>query len=109
MENIKQLFSNSSFLGDISSKNKRQILNFINGVDIGMQGTIQVCTIIDYYCENAKEGQKIYEKLVKVINSKDEGSPPAKFNFEFIEKQKKARFTLFGDPDYIIKNLQLLV
>ena len=107
MENIKQLFSNSIFLGDISRKNRQQVLNFISGTNTDIHGEIQVCTIVDCYCENQKAGHKIYEKLVTVINNKDDDSP-AKFDYEFIKKRKKARFTLFGNPDYIIKTLQLL-
>jgi excisionase family DNA binding protein len=108
MENIKGLFSNSIFLGDISRKNRQRVLNFLSGAYTKIQGKLQVCTLIDYYCENPKDGHKIYEKLVTVINSREDNSPPAKFDYEFIEKENKARFTLFGDPDYIIKTLQLL-
>jgi len=108
MNNIKRLFDNSKFLDEINNHKKQQVLDFIDGVNTDMQGEIQVCTIVDRYCESAKAGHNIYEKLVTVINSKDDGSPPAKFDYEFIEKEKKARFTLFGAPDYIIKTLQLL-
>ena len=108
MENIKRLFNNGIFLNDISSNRKRQILGFIDGINTDIEGKIQVCTIVDYYCENPKEGKQIYEKLVTVINSKDTDSPMAKFGYDFIEKENKARFTLFGNPDYIIKTLQLL-
>lgn len=108
MENIKRLFSNSIFLNDVSNKNKRAILDFIHG-NTDMQGKIQVCTIVDCYCENSKAGMQIYQKLVTVINSrKGDNLPPARFNYEFIGEENKARFTLFGDPDYIIKTIQLL-
>jgi len=108
MENIKRLFNNSNFSKEMSGDRKQQVLDFVDGINTDTQGEIQVCTIIDYYCENPKAGHRIYEKLVTVINSKGNNSPPAKFNYEFIEKESKARFTLFGDPDYIIKTLQLL-
>jgi excisionase family DNA binding protein len=108
MDNIKQLFSNAVFLNDFSRKNRQQVSSFLGGADTGIQGKIQVCTVIDCYCENQKAGHQIYEKLVTVINSRKKGSPAAKFNYEFMPKGKKARFTLFGDPDYIIKTLQLL-
>lgn len=107
MENIKQLFKNSNFLNDFSRTKRQQILNFVNGINIGIKGKIQVCTIVDYYCENPKAGHQIYEKLVTVINSKTDNSV-VKFDYIFMEKESKARFTLFGNPDYIIKTLQLL-
>jgi excisionase family DNA binding protein len=108
VDDIKRLFTNGVFLNDISRKNKQQILAFLYGTNTDVQGKIQICTIVDYYCENSKAGHQIYEKLVTVINSRGKDSPPAKFNYEFIGKGNKARFTLFGDPDYIIKTLQLL-
>jgi excisionase family DNA binding protein len=109
MENIKRLFDNSKFLNDINSHKKQQVLDFIDGVNTDIQGEIQVCTIIDRYCENQKAGKHIYEKLVAVINDiKGDDHPMAKFDYEFIEKENKARFILFGNPDYIIKTLQLL-
>ena len=107
MENIKQLFSNSIFLGDMSRENRQRVLNFLHGADTILQGKIQVCTIIDCYCESPEAGKQIYEKLVKVINTKKDKSS-AKFDYEFLPKTKKARFTLFGNPDFITKNLQLL-
>ncbi len=107
MENIEQLFSNSIFLGDMSRKNRQRVLNFINSINIDSQNKIQVCTIVDCYCESPKEGRQIYEKLVTAINTKDDDSP-AKFDYEYSEKQNKARFTLLGNPNYIIKTLQLL-
>lgn len=108
MDDIKRLFKNSSFTGDMSSHNRQQIMDFIDSVNTDIKDEIQVCTIVDCYCENSKAGHRIYEKLVRVINSRADGSPPAKFNFEFIEKEGKARFTLFGDPDYMVQTLQAL-
>ena len=83
------------------------LLDFIDGVNTDLQGEIQICSIIDCYCENSKVGHQIYEKLVAVINNKQDESI-AKFDYEFIEKENKARFVLFGNPDYVIKSLQLL-
>jgi hypothetical protein len=107
MENIKQMFSNSGFSGEMSRKNRQQVLNFLGGNNVDVQSRIQVCTVVDCYCENQKAGQQLYQKLVTVINTKDDGIP-TRFDYKFSEKQNRARFTLFGNQDYIIKTLQLL-
>jgi excisionase family DNA binding protein len=107
MENIKGLFNNGVFLGDISRKNKQRVLNFLSGAYSEIQGKLQVCTIVDCYCESQKEAKKIYDKLVTVINTKVDDAP-AKFDYEFSGKNNKARFTLFGNPEYIVKTLRLL-
>ena len=92
MENIKRLFDSGNFSGDFSRKNKQQVLNFINGVNPVIQGKTRVCAVIDRYCENQKQGHQVYEKLVEVINSREDGAPPVKCDFEFMGKENKARF-----------------
>jgi excisionase family DNA binding protein len=108
LENIKQLFSDSSFMDDMSNHKRQQVLDFIDGVNTDIKGDIQICSVVDCYCADAKAGHKIYEKLVKVINSRADNTPPVKFDYEFIAKENKARFTLFGDADYIVETLKLL-
>jgi excisionase family DNA binding protein len=107
-EDIKRLFDNSSFLHNLSSNNRQNILNFMDGTYNVVQGKVQVCAIVDCYCENPEAGKQIYEKLATAINKRDTNSPPVKFNYDFIENRNRARFTLFGNPDYIIETLQLL-
>ncbi len=46
----------------------------------------------------------MYQKLAPVINT-HEGTP-ARFDYDFIEADSKARFTLIGSPEYITKTLQ---
>jgi hypothetical protein len=108
MGNIKRLFDNGKFKSDIMGKNKQEVIDFIEGVNPSIQGTTQVCTIVDCYCENQITGHQLYEKLVNAINCKDENSSPAKFKYDFIENKNTARFFLFGNPDFIIDTLQLL-
>jgi len=107
MDNIKKLFDDANFLNDVTNHKKQQVLDFIDGVNTDIVGKVQVCTIVDCYCDNAKAVKQLYEKLVVTIkNSQD--NIPKKFDYEFIEKEGKARFTLFGEPKFIIKTLQLL-
>lgn len=108
MENIRLLFDNGAFSNDLSRNRRLQVMDFINNRDSGVPGDTRICTIVDCYCEDRNEGRRLYEKLVTVINSITGDSPPAKFDYEFIEKDRKARFTLFGSPEYIVGTLQLL-
>lgn len=108
MEDIKKLFDNSSFSQEITNSKKQQVLDFIDGVNTDIEGDIQICTIVDYYCQSQKEAKQICDTLSAVINNKENKFSMAKFDYEFIESESKARFTLFGSPDYIIKTLELL-
>lgn len=107
MKDIKQLFDNSNVAGDISHLRKQQIFDFIDGVNTDMHKNFLVCTIADCFCENRTKAQQLYEKLVAVINNKTDNTS-AKFGYDFIEKENKARFTLIGSPDFIIETLCLL-
>ena len=109
MENVRQLFNNSVFSNDHSRNNRLQVLNFVNNKIPSNQRDIRICTIIDYFCESQNEGHRMYEKLVTVINNKRDDPSPAKFDYEYIEKASKARFILFGNPDFIVKSLQQIV
>ncbi len=107
MADIKNLFNNDVFLGDKQRQNQRTVLGFLKGGENGLEGKNQVCTIIDCACEDQKAGQRIYEKLVSVINSKRDNLP-ARFDYEFREKESKARFYLLGSPDFVAETLQRL-
>jgi excisionase family DNA binding protein len=107
MEDIKGLWGNGKVLTESKNKNRRQVTDFLDGAVANLQGEVQVCTIADCYCDNREAGQKLYEKLVKVIDHQSSSSP-ARFDYDYFEEDKKARFTLFGDTEYIITTLQLL-
>lgn len=108
MQDIENLFDISGISQEIRNSNKQQVLDFIDGVNTDIQGDIQICTIVDYYCEGQDEGKQICDKLISVINNQENKFSVARFNYEFIENESKARFTLFGTPDYINKTLELL-
>jgi len=108
MEDIKNLFDNSNFARDTSDNIKQQILDFVDGVNTDIKGSIQVCTIADYYCETQEQAKAICSKLISIYNENQDKYPVAKFDYQYIESESKARFTLFGAPDYIIKILEML-
>ena len=109
MKNIEKLFDNSSVTKDIQNDKKQQVLDFIDGVNTDMKGGIQICTIVDYYCDKIEPAKEMSNKLTTVINSSDEMTKnDAKYSYEYIEKEGKARFTLFGSPSFIINTLKLL-
>ncbi len=107
-EDVNQLFDNSSFSKEIRDTRKQDVLDFIDGVSTDFQSTIQICTIVDYYCESLVEAKNMCDTLMSVINDQENKFSTAKFSYEFYEDESKARFTLFGTPDYIIKTLELL-
>lgn len=109
MEDIKKLFNNGAVSKDIQANNKQQVVDFIDGVNTDMNGDIQICTIVDYYCDKVESAKQILDKMIAVINNNNEATEnSAKYSYDYIEKEGKARFTLFGSPSFIIATLKLL-
>jgi excisionase family DNA binding protein len=108
MKDIEQLFDNGGFSKELKNNNRQDVMDFIDGVMADFQGPIQLCTIADYYCGSMLDAKKMCDTLIAVINNPENKFPKAKFNYEYIESDGKARFTLFGTPDYICKVLELL-
>jgi excisionase family DNA binding protein len=109
MNNIEKLFNNGTVSKDIQDNKKQQVLDFVDGVNTDMNGSIQVCTIVDYYCDKIESAKQMSDKLIAVINTNNEETKNgAKYSYEYIEKESKARFTLFGTPSFIIDTLKLL-
>lgn len=109
MNNIEKLFNNGTVSKDIQDNKKQQVLDFIDGVNTDMNGSIQICTIVDYYCDKIESAKQMSDKLIAVINNNNEETKNgAKYSYEYVEKEGKARFTLFGSPSFIIATLKLL-
>jgi excisionase family DNA binding protein len=109
MKDIEKLFNKGSVSKDIQDNKKQQVLDFIDGVNTDMNGSIQICTIVDYYCDKMEAAKQMSDKLITVINNNNEAiKNGAKYSYEYVEKEGKARFTLFGSPSFIIDTLKLL-
>ncbi|WP_426351060.1 helix-turn-helix domain-containing protein [Alloiococcus sp. CFN-8] len=108
MDNIEKLFNNKDVTKAIHDNKRQEILDFIDGVNTDIKGSIQICSIVDYYCDNKDAALDMSNKLVEVINNTDLNDSYARYSYDYIEKEGKARFTLFGNPSFIIKTLELL-
>lgn len=108
MKDIDRFFNNGNVTKDIQYTKKQEVLDFIDGVKTDMTGEIQICTIVDFYCNNKKIAKEMSDKLITVINNNNElKKNGARFSYEYIEKESKARFTLFGDSQFIISTLEI--
>lgn len=109
MKNIENFFNSGNVTKDIQDNKRQQVLDFIDGVNTDINGQIQICTIVDYYCDKKETAKALSDKLITIINNNDTVTKDdAKYSYEYIEKEAKARFTLFGNPLFIIDTLKLL-
>ncbi|MDZ4993187.1 helix-turn-helix domain-containing protein [Clostridium perfringens] len=109
MKDIEKFLDNSKTNQDISTTYNNEVIDFLEGKNTDSQKEVQICTIIDLNCKNILEGKELSKKLMTIINEDEEAvKNGAKFSYEYIKDSSKARFTLFGDSEFIIKTLKTL-
>lgn len=109
MKDIENFFDNNKTNQDINTAYNNEVIGFLEGKNIDLQKEVQICTIIDLHCKNILEGKELSKKLMTIINEDEEAvKNGAKFSYEYMKDSSKARFTLFGDPEFIIKTLKTL-
>lgn len=109
MKDIENFFDNNKTNQDINTNYNNEVIDFLEGKNIDLQKEVQICTIIDLHCKNILEGKELSKKLMTIINEDEEAvKNGAKFSYEYMKYSSKARFTLFGDPEFIIKTLKTL-
>lgn len=92
-------FLEKGLVSDALAENKKQeVLDFMDGVFTEYTGEIQICSVIDIYRPHDKV-EPIKDKLMALIGSVERSF--ARFSYQYDEKDEKARFILFGSPDYI--------
>nr|WP_242652652.1 helix-turn-helix domain-containing protein [Clostridium perfringens] len=109
MKDIENFFDNSKSKEEVRATQNNEVLDFLKGKNVDSQKEVQICTIIDLHCKNILEGKELSKKLITIINEDEEAvKNGAKFSYEYIKESSKARFALFGDPEFIIKTLKTL-
>ena len=102
-------FDNSKSKEEVRATQNNEVLDFLEWKNVDSQKEVQICTIIDLHCKNILEGKELSKKLITIINEDEEAvKNGAKFSYQYIKESSKARFTLFGNPEFIIKTLKTL-
>lgn len=106
-DDIENMYDNKTLKSLEENEYRQDVIDFIDGVNTNVTGVIQVCSIVDYYCDDtdmAKELCDIICKQIIGINSHNS----VRFHFQFIDSESKARFTFFAEPVVMSKVLFLI-
>ncbi|GEM_PF-83967 len=106
-KDIEALFENSSVEIDIKNSRRQEVMDFLDGVNTDMDGDIQICTIADYYCEDIENSKRLSDKMSNLI-SDIKNVQRNRLYYEYIEKESKARYTVFGAPAFVSKILSVM-
>lgn len=103
---LKAFMGNDEYVENKISDNTKDLKGFIDGNHSKTKGKLQVCTIVDYYVDSVEEVKPLSQSLMDLMNSEDVDRKSAKFEFAYIETEKKARYTLWGNPKFLAKMLK---
>ena len=99
-EDIDELFENSQVEQEMRMTRRQEVMDFIDGVNTDMAGAIQICSVADYYCSDADKAAEVSRQFQQLMQSREEPFS-AKYFYEYLEGQGKARYTFLGGPRYV--------
>lgn len=77
---------------------------FIQGTGSEAEGKLQVCSVMDCYVSTT-EAVRISEIFMRHMNEPDPNRGKAKFQYFYVEEEKKGRFIVWGTPAFVGKVL----
>ncbi|MDF2543655.1 MAG: methyltransferase [Herbinix sp.] len=105
-KDIEGLFANNDIEDEIKNLRRQEIMDFLDGINTDMDGDIQICSIIDYYCSEKETAKLLHDKFQHILPPTNNGKQ--KYYYEYIEKEQKARYTFFGTPRFINNAINLI-
>ena len=100
-------FHRSDVRASVTKQWKLDILDFIDSVNLASEGERQACTVVDLYLSR-EEADACNEKVSDYFSACPPSSDAARVHFEYSEKERRARFTLFSTPSIAAAVLNLL-
>ena len=83
---------------------KRDIETFLSDEQPKEDGNYQVCSVID--CKiHQDEAARIAQHLIVFMNEENPARGKAKFQYFYLEEEKKSRFVIWGKPAFVGKLL----
>ncbi len=105
---LKTMLGSPEVIQELNTTWNNSVSDFIAGKqDIPLMG-FRICTVIDCMFSGSEEAQEISSSLLRIVNQYKSEDGEARFQYSYDSQTGKARFILWGSPDYIIKMLQVL-
>ena len=73
----------------IALEQKQSVLDFIDGVNTGVRGKVQICSIIDWYVFT-EAAQEVSGRLCALVNA-SRGESYLTYRFDYVTEEEKAR------------------
>lgn len=94
-------------LKKLHDESKHSIEEYLNNNNSEIEGKYQVCSVIDSYIDS-DEASRISQELIKFMNDDDPERGKAKFQYFYLQNEKKSRFVIWGNPIFVGKILSAI-
>ncbi len=87
-------------------KMNNEVRDFISGDHMEIEGSLQICTIVDHYEEDESLAIQKRDEIWNIVNTPFTGKGNFKGEWHYEKSEKKARFVFWSDsPQFISKLL----
>lgn len=80
---------------------------FMDGQAFDSNDSFQICSIVDYFIGEESKLKFIAADLMEIVSTQD-STNSSKFNYVYNKEDQKARFVLWGSPDFMEKVMKQL-
>lgn len=105
MQDIKTFLDGGEVMKEMKKKQKQEIFDFVEGVNSKLTGERQTCVIVDLYISQ-KDATGLNEKICDFIAENMFSN--MRFDYDYSDEEKRARFTILASPKTAIKILEIL-
>lgn len=91
----------------LHDETKHTIEQYLNGSQSETDGKYQVCSVMDCYIDS-NEAARISQELIKFMNHDDPDRGRAKFQYFYLQEERKSRFVIWGNPVFVGKLLSAI-
>ena len=102
---VQAMLERGEVITQMRAIQRQSVLDFIDGVNTDVQGTMQICTIVDLYVSREEAARKS-DALCALVNASQGES--LTYHYDYLDAEKKARYVLFASPDFLMEALTLL-
>ncbi len=105
---LQTMLGNPEVANELKSTWDNGVVEFLSGKQNTPEVGCQICTIVDCKFSGSVEAQNVSSALLGIVNQYKSGRNDTRFQYSFNSETGKARFILWGSPDYIIQMMQAL-
>lgn len=100
---VETILSEEKMVIKTAADNEEDIRDFINGSYSDLTGKLQICVIADMYVQTREEARAAADRISAIIAGGDyvKSEGRQSFSYNYSEKEKRARFTLFGGRSFV--------